>query len=131
MDAIVGYMNDNYPGEDIIYWIESGSSNEPQASDFLRRIHTNEKVRERFKLRGYGFYPKREIPALCAADFLCWQWQRNYVEAHSDGDNGQWLEEFRLLFENENSKPIIPVKLGSIGIGIRGMIHRFYNLHRD
>lgn len=130
MDAICGYIEKNYPGERVTYWIEAGSRNESQAMEFLSRIASNEATRERFKLRDYGFYPKVDVPTLCAADLLCWEWQRNYVEAHREDNSGEWRETFKLLFASNKPKPIIPVRLSSPGIQIRGMIHTFYGLKK-
>jgi hypothetical protein len=81
LDSARNYMDKNYPNEEIFFWFEAGAQNEKEAQDFLRRLNNHENGRRFYRIAGYSFVPKKRAPTLCSADFLCWEWQRNYVEA--------------------------------------------------
>lgn len=135
IESVGNYLKEHYPEESIYFWIEAGTDNEPEAQDFLRRIYADERLRARFRVGGRSFIPKREAPALCAADFLCWEWQRNYIEAHRANEEGnedsKWRENFGLLFKDEKSKPIFRNDMNEGRIGVRAIINQFYRVYRD
>jgi hypothetical protein len=75
IDSARNYLDANYPGEEIHYWIEAGSEGEKDAQDFLRRMSAkgNEEIKKFFLVGGYTFESKKNAPALCAGDFMAWQ----------------------------------------------------------
>jgi hypothetical protein len=64
---------------DIDYVFESGCDKQQEASEFMLRLDKNPDLKAGLRVGKWGFSPKKTELALCAADFLCWQWQRNYV----------------------------------------------------
>lgn len=95
----------NYPEDDVFYLFEAGCDRQREAEDFLFHLERNERTRIDLRLRGHGFVSRTREPALCAADFIAWEWQRNYVECLEDEANnrkGYWRSEFKILLDSKN-----------------------------
>jgi hypothetical protein len=135
IDAARDYLEAEYPNDHVYYWFESGTKNEKEAKEFVRRLDEHPSGKQFFRMRGYSFIPKKDALALCAADFLAWEWQRNYSDAHKDEDygvkDGQWSDNFKLLFKDATSKPIRSSPLSLHRLQIRAMINGIYGFHRD
>jgi hypothetical protein len=135
VDAARNYMEKNYPDEDIYYWFEAGAPKEKEAQEFMRRLKNHKNSGKYYRVAGYSFVEKKHAPALCSADFLCWEWQRNYVEAdHDEKDGtmtGTWRENFKLLFKDKGSKPIHPNQITPARMEVRAIINVFYRLYKD
>jgi hypothetical protein len=135
IDSVRDYLGKDYPGEDVYFWFESGTRHEKEAKEFIRRMDENPKTKAFFKMRGHSFIDKRDAVALCAADFLAWEWQRNYAEGERDLADGKeyspWRDNFKLLFKDKNSKPIRTNNLGPHGLSIRGLLNGINQLYRD
>jgi hypothetical protein len=58
----------------------SGCAKQKEASGFMAKLERHSMLKAGLNVRGHGFAPKSSNPALSAADFLCWEWQRNYIE---------------------------------------------------
>jgi hypothetical protein len=65
---------------EINYVFEAGADNQNEVSQFWRRIEGHPQLKNHLRIGSYGFASKWKEPALCTADFLCWEWQRNYLE---------------------------------------------------
>lgn len=101
----------------------------------MQRAYNNPKARERFCIAGWSFITKEKAFALCAADFLAWEWQRNYkegMERELDGqDGGPWRGNFKLLFDGPDAKSIYGYTMGRGRTEVRALINMFYSLDRD
>lgn len=64
----------------ITYVFEAGCDKELEASKFLAGLEKNGLLRAGLRVEGHAFVSKWKEPALCSADFLCWQWQKNYID---------------------------------------------------
>jgi hypothetical protein len=136
VESVLRYMKEAYPGETVNSWFEKGDIGpDEEAAAFLRRAcksweQTGPAIIERF-----SFAPKTSALALCAADFLAWEWQRNYYEMSEremagEKDGGQWRDNFKLLFK-QDSKPIYPNPLWERRLELREMINSIAKLHKD
>jgi hypothetical protein len=135
LEASRNYVSEKYPEEKIHYWFEAGTENEAEAKEFMRRIDDRPQTKEYFRMDSQNFVAKEQAAALCAADFVAWEWQRNYKEAQESErlglGNGQWRDNFKLLFPNENSPPIIPQYISGRSMEFRALFNMIYKVHRD
>jgi hypothetical protein len=130
VDSVCSYMDTAYPNETVNFWFEAGSKNQAEANAFFRRLYDNAYLRERYRVQAWAFVPKRGAVALCAADFLAWEWQYNYKNALKYGDV-KWTENFKLLYRDASAKPIFSNALRRNRMGVRAMVSAFHSLHRD
>ncbi len=94
-----------WPESDVIYLFEAGCDRQTEAEKFLYDLEKNERSKKNLKLSGHGFTSPSNEPLLCAADFLAWEWQRNYTECLEDralGRKGHWRSEFKPLLRSKN-----------------------------
>ena len=83
---------------DIDYVFESGCNKQQEASEFMARLDKNPQLKAALRVGGWRFAAKRSELALCSADFLCWEWQRNWVRAMKNPDiSWDWSSEFKIL----------------------------------
>jgi hypothetical protein len=88
--SVVEYMQATFPNEKVHLFFEKGdSAPEDEADGFLRRACASWEQIGVSVIEGYSFVPKKKHPALCAADFLAWEWQRNYWEKADNEKRGE------------------------------------------
>jgi hypothetical protein len=135
LEAARNYISEKYPEEKIHYWFEAGTENEAEAKQFMRRIDDRPETKEYFRIDSQNFVSKEQASAFCAADFVAWEWQRNYKEAEENRrlglGGGQWRDNFKLLFQHENSPPLIPQYINRRSMEWRALFNMIYKVHRD
>jgi hypothetical protein len=95
----------------IDYVFESGCAKQKEASEFMTRLVNNPALKAGLRVGNFGFAAKSRQPILCTADFLCWEWQRNYVESTKAGEvNGNWRSELKILLSPDPTE-IYPQKI--------------------
>jgi hypothetical protein len=124
------FVDKQHPQEEVFYLFEAGCDRQLEAAQFLFDLERIPKTKEKMKLSGHGFASRQKASALCAADFISWQWQRNYVEAIEDqkaGRTGYWRSEFQVILDSEN---IYLKSLVDGSLSVRALINAFnrYNV---
>jgi len=111
----------------ISYLFESGCDKQPEASQFMLKLEKNPLLKAGLKVERYGFAPKSSDPALCAADFLCWEWQRNFIE------NPTWdlvTSEFKSLISPNPTEMYIQ-KITKDHLSSQAVTNAAHGLHPD
>lgn len=109
--------------ETVNYVFEQGDAYEAEASEFLRLVSSKTNLKDRFRIEGYGFQDKRTVIALHAADFVAWEWQKNYKDIVS-GREERWTDRMKIL---QRDKVRLFVRhLGPVGIGLQDMLNTIY-----
>jgi hypothetical protein len=115
---------------DIDYVFESGCDKQQEASEFMLRLDKNPKLKAGLRVGNWGFAPKKREPALCSADFLCWEWQRNYVEATKNLADISWKprSEFQILL-SPNPTEIYHQRISKENLSSRAMTNAAHGIH--
>jgi hypothetical protein len=109
------------------YIFEAGCDKQKEASQFMERLERNPGLKNHLRIGAYGFAPKSQEPALCAADFLCWEWQRNYIEDRT------WdlvRSEFKILI-SPNPTEMYLHKMTKESLSGRATANAIHGIHLD
>jgi hypothetical protein len=115
---------------DIDYVFESGCDKQQEASEFMLRLDKNPKLKAGLKVGAWGFAPKGREPALCSADFLCWEWQRNYVQATKNTADmtWDWRSEFKILL-SPNPTEIYNQRISKENLSSQAIANASHDIH--
>lgn len=130
LDLVRAYLAEEAPDKSVDLYFETGAKGGKQAMEFIHRILTNDDLKEKYRLLGLNFRNKAAYPVLGSADFLAWEWQRNYRESIRD-NGGAWREPFQLLFENEASSSIYHRGMDGRRMTLQAMRNAMQGIHRD
>lgn len=90
-------------GGDVAYTFESGGPKMEEASAFMNRVAHNEKVVSDLSYGGHAFLSKSAEPALYAADYIAWGWQRSFSPGGSE-----WHETLQIIL-NDKAHPLYAI----------------------
>jgi hypothetical protein len=114
---------------DIDYIFESGCDKQQEASEFMVRLDQNPKLKAGLRIGSWGFAPKGREPALCSADFLCWEWQKNYVRAMQNPNiTWSWNSEFKILL-SPNPTEIYHQRISKENLNSQAMTNAAHGIH--
>jgi hypothetical protein len=115
---------------DIDYVFESGCDKQQEASEFMVRLDKNPKLKAGLRVGNWGFAPKKRELALCSADFLCWEWQRNYVQATKNLADISWDQrsEFKILL-SPNPTEIYHQRISKENLSSQAMTNAAHGIH--
>lgn len=135
LESVRQYVVEKHPDEKVRFWFEAGTEGEAEAMLFMRRIEDRPQAKEYFRMESHAFVPKEQAIAICAADFLAWEWQRNYREAEESErlgkGGGAWRDNFKLLFPDESAAPIVRQYIDKRDMELRALFNMIYGVHRD
>ena len=106
------------------YIFAAGAAEQEEAARFMARIDGYAGLKNHLRIGAYGFSTPWKEPALCAADFFVWEWQRNYTEDLTWGDA---RSEFKVLMPNPTQ--IYVQRLNVEGLLGQAMANAIHGVH--
>ena len=89
------------PEKGAYFWFESGGPGEMDTVELVARLISDPETREAFPaIKGRAWIRKQEALALCSADLLAWEWQRNARKSP-----GLWTPRMEGLIEEMSVHP--------------------------
>lgn len=87
-----------HKNERVFYWLEQGDPKQKVANNFLTKIGSDDRLRERFSYFSHALVPKghSEAVALAAADQLAWECKQNFRELLHGAVTGKYHDDDRL-----------------------------------
>jgi hypothetical protein len=121
--------------ERVFYRFEQGDPKQNVADDFLARIGSDERLRERFACFSHELVPKghSEAVALAAADQLAWECKRNFAELLHGAVMGSYhsddhlSETFKILRGREHTR-WFETHLSGGALNVQLLVKFFYGL---
>jgi hypothetical protein len=127
IQGINDWMNREKRNGPISYAIEAGPNvrEQEQATALLARVADRRELVERYRLGGYGFWPKSpDMPWLFAADYFAWEWQR-YDRIANKSASGEWRQTILPLIED---KPHFASYLTETSVNTQALVNAFYGV---
>jgi hypothetical protein len=135
IEMVAAFLKSRKLDGEVFYLFEQGCSRQWEADGFLHRIMQNDLWRKGLRYQGHGFAMKKSASVLCTADFLGWQWQRNYaeiIESENAGNGpGYWRSEFQELTKDGGTSLMFRRQITDSNINMRLLTNAFYGFHRN
>jgi hypothetical protein len=106
---------------------EAGNEYAGEISHFLSNAFRNPELRNRFRIGGYDFLPKKEAPPLQAADLLGWEWRKAYEIAVAKTSKSEW----RLTLKSLCERPHVAAHITKESMGVAAIVNSFYGLRSN
>ena len=124
LEQVSKWISDTSPDNKVNCWFESGANHQQQAGEFVERISHNQEAKSNFlNINSCSWISKGSAPALCSADLLLWEWQRNVLKSPD-----QWRSRTKDIFDRI---PVHATHLTGTGVTLRAVSNLFLGLHRD
>lgn len=113
---------------DITYYFEDGNKHRGELENFLKTISYSPLMKQKYRLKKYGFYAKNEALQLQASDLLAWEWQRSYATAFQPGCERR---EWRITLPRLVKKPHKAEHITPEGMIIKAMVNIFNRIEAN
>lgn len=112
----------------LYFWFEAGNEHQKEAANFIRRMKNNKNLEEAKVIDGFSFITKANNSVLCSADFLAWQWQKQWKEIGHGRDT--WRDHLEII-RTDKLHPLYVEHLGPQAIGLCGLLNGISWIYRD